>query len=151
KTDSISAGPIKLETPSPDGLVAISIQSIEGTGIDTGAMMHVYNPAEYGGDGTGDLVWHPVLAHAAYKGVEMQLPGAKFAMDEFSADDFRMRQPKHNFAPFLDLAMTHPNLNDQDMDAGAREALVDMMSSFYLGRFGVAGIRLEATGATQFA
>jgi len=151
KTDSITAGPIKLETPSPDGLVAISIASVEGSGIDMGAMIHVYNPAEYGSDGAGDLVWQPVLGHAAYKGIDMQLPGAKFAMDEFSADDFRMRQPKHSFAPFLDLAMTHPNLNDQDMDPSAREAVIDMFSAFYLGRFGVSGIKLEASGTTQFA
>ncbi len=150
KTDSMTAGPIKLETPSPDGLVGLSIASLEGSGIDMGAMLHVYDPSQYGSDGAGDLVWRPVLAHAAYKGVEMQLPGAKFAMDDFSAGDFRMRQPKHSFAPFLDLAMTHPNLSDQDMNPGAREAIIDMMSAFYLGHFGVSGIKLEAGGATQF-
>jgi len=149
KTASITAGPIKLKTPSPDGLVDMTVAGIEATDIDLGAMIRVYDPAAYGSDGTGDLVWHQTLGHAAYKDVEMTLPGAKVAIGGFSMDAFRVRQPRHSFASFLDAVMAHPTMSQQEIADVARDGAVDLFSAFSIGRFGMSDLKVQATGITQ--
>src|SRR5262249_20249722 len=86
------------------------------------------------------------------KGVAMEVPQAKIAIAAFSMDGFKARQPKHSFAAFLDKVMAHPEQSEQAMnDPAAREGVVDMMSAFSLGRFGVSGIKVEERGNNQFA
>ena len=97
-----------MQSPSPDGLVNMTVASVEASDLDLGAMFHVYDPSQYAPDGTGDMIWRTILGHAAYRGVEMELPGAKFTVGDFSMDGFKVRQPKHSFAPLIDAAMAHP-------------------------------------------
>ena len=152
RTASITGGPIKMQSPSPDGLVNMTVAGVEATDMDLGAMIRVYDPSQYAGDGTGDMIWHTTLGHAAYKGVEMVLPGAKLAVGDFSMDDFKVRQPKHSFAPFLDAIIAHPDR--PGMEAATpevREGLVDLMSAFSMGRFSVTNVKVQASGIDQFA
>ena len=54
---SVHAGPLTLQAPAPEGLVGMTVGSVEAHGIDIGAMLRVYNPDAYAG-GVGDMVWH---------------------------------------------------------------------------------------------
>ncbi len=150
KTATVSAGPLKLESPSPDGLVDITIGSVAGSDIDAGAMMRAYDPSTYGPGGIGDMIWHQTLGHAAYKDITMQVPGVQLAIGEFSMDGLKVRQPTHSFAPLLDFAMAHPGMSQQEMADAAREEAVDLLSSIAMGRFAVSGIKVQASGVTQF-
>jgi len=119
KTASITAGQIRMQSPSPDGLVNITVAGVEATDMDLGAMVHVYDPAQYGPDGAGDMIWRTIVGHAAYKGVEMELPGAKIALGDFSMDAFKARQPKHSFGPLLDKLVAHPEQSAHAMEDAA--------------------------------
>ena len=56
KVGSFVAGPIRMESPTPDGLINMTIASIESRDTDLGAFVHVYSPDSYV-DGVGDMVW----------------------------------------------------------------------------------------------
>jgi hypothetical protein len=146
KIASVSAGPLSLQTPSPEGLVDMRVAAIEATGMDLGAMIRVYDPSAYAG-GVGDMVWHPVLAKASYRNVEMELPGARVAIDGIAMDDFRMRQPKESFGSFFDTIMLNPQMSESELNQPAiKKQILNMFAAFGIGRFAVSGVNVTASG-----
>ena len=155
KLASVTAGPLKLETPSPEGLVTMTVGSVESHDVDLGQFIRVYDPSAYEG-GVGDLVWHNVIGLAAYHDVEMDLPGAKVMMHQMAAENFKMRQPKQSFGDFLDAVMVHAGAGDTSPpDAAFQEMALNSLSSlvdaFGIGRFAIDGFKVEATGIDVFA
>lgn len=142
---SVHAGPLTLESPSPEGLVGMSVGSVEAHGIDIGAMLRVYNPDAYVG-GVGDMVWHTALEGSSYQNISLEMPGAKLAMSRFSLQNFKVRQPKASFAEFFDKIIAHPGMSQADIEEISKSHALDMLSAFGFGRFGVTGISVTATG-----
>lgn len=152
KIDSITAGPLSLQTPSPEGLVSMHVDGIEASGMDLSAMVRVYDPDAYAG-GVGDMTWHPVLAKASYRNVEMEMPGAKVSVAGVAMEDFRMRQPKESFAGFFDAILLNPQMAQSEMQGLAKRHMLNMVSAFGIGRFAVTGMSVKASGIDklQFA
>ena len=151
KTATLTVGPARMQSSAPDGPFDMTMARIEATDMDLAAMVHVYDAAEYGSDGAGDMIWRTVLGHAAYKGIEIHFPQATAALGDISIDGFKARQPKHSFTPLLDKVMSHPELADQAMsESAAREGIVDLLSAFSIGRFGMSGLKVEASGYSPF-
>jgi len=147
---SFAAGPIAMESPTPDGLINISIGSIESRDTDLGAFVHVYDPASYA-NGAGDMAWRNAMGHAAYNDVVVAVPGAKINVGSITIDDFRLRQPPVSFANFFDEVMVHPNMPDALAERLAMRAIPAMFSSFYVGRFAVLDTSVEAMGIDHLA
>jgi hypothetical protein len=145
KIASVSAGPLSLQTPAPEGLVSMTVGGIEASGMDLGAMVRVYDPAAYAG-GVGDMVWHPVLAKASYRDMEMELPGAKITVGGIAMENFRMRQPKASFGDFFDTILLNPQIDESQLQGEARRQVLNMLAAFGVGRFAVSGISVAASG-----
>ena len=149
KIASIRSGPLKMESPSPQGLIKMTIGGLESRDFDLAGFVRVYNPDAYAG-GTGDMVWHTVLGLAAYTAIEIEAPGAKIAFGEVSLEDFRMRQPRKSFAEFLDAVMIHPEMSDAQAAELARAHVLDMLSAFGIGRLGIDRFEVAAQGIDHF-
>lgn len=149
KIASIRSGPLKMESPSPQGLVKMTIGGVESHDMDLAAFVRVYNPDAYEG-GVGDMVWHSVLGLAAYQGIEVEVPGAKMAFGEISIEDFKLRQPRRSFAQFLDAVMAHPDMGEDRMNELAKAHVLDMLAAFGIGRFGIDRFEIAANGIDHF-
>ena len=145
KVASFVAGPIRMESPTPDGLINMTIASIESRDTDLGAFVHVYNPDSYV-NGVGDMVWRDGLAYAAYNDIVMDVPGAKLRIGSVILENFRLRQPPESFVDFFDELILHPNMPEALAERLAKRALPAMFSAFSIGRFAVLDTSVEAMG-----
>jgi len=150
KIASVKAGPLSLETPSPEGLVGMNVASLEATGMDLSAMVHVYDPDAYVG-GVGDRVWHTMLQKAAYSGVSMDMPGVKVTIGGLAIDDFRVRQPKKSFAGFFDMIMSNPGMAQSELQDEAKVEVLNMLGAMGFGRFAVNSLNVTASGIDRLA
>ncbi len=141
----MSAGQIQFETPSPQGLVAMTIGSFESHDTDLGAFVRVYDPDAYQG-GVGDMVWHNGVASAAYHNILMDVPGARIAIDGITAEDLRVRQPPTSFTEFLDAIMVNPDMPKSRMERLSRDNAPGLLGAFALGRLAVTGLSVKANG-----
>ena len=150
KIGSMKAGPIKLETPSPEGLVSMTIASVESRDFDLSAFIHVYSPDAYV-NGVGDKVWHQALGFAAYHDIEMEVPGAKITLGEVALEGMKMRQPEESFGEFFDVIIAHPDTPKEQLDALALKRIPGIFSAFGIGRFGFESLEVEATGVDRLS
>lgn len=93
KVAAVSAGPVKTESPSPDPLVTMSMDTTETRDVDLNAFIAIYDPAAYAG-GIGDGVWRPAIGHVAYHNLSVGIPGVTITIGDSAIDGFRLRQPK---------------------------------------------------------
>ncbi|CAN5204424.1 hypothetical protein BH10PSE9_BH10PSE9_07020 [soil metagenome] len=143
KIAGVTAGPLSMEAPSPDGLMRMKVASVEGRDIDLNGFLHVYDPSRYVG-GVGDMVWKPVMRLVAYRDFSIDGPGLRFSMGLVSLENFKLRQPKKSFADFLDRILANPT-EQPDSEESARTAL-SMLSAYGFGRFGISNVDVRATG-----
>ncbi len=61
KIAAITAGPLDMQSPDPDGLVTMKATSFEARDLDLDAALRVFDPTRYAG-GVGDEAWHQVIA-----------------------------------------------------------------------------------------
>ena len=147
KIAAITAGPLTMESPNPDGLVTMKVASFEARDIDLDAVLSVLDPDRYAG-GVGDGVWHTVTGLAAYHDFAVAGPGLKLTMTLLSSEGFKLRQPRHSFASYLDGIIAHPDVPTDDPQGA--QAAVDMLSAYGIGRLGVSGLDVSGTGANAF-
>ncbi len=147
KIAAITAGPLTMEAPNPDGLVKMKVASLETRDIDVGAALRVFDPDSYSG-GIGDGVWHNVTGLTAYHDFVVDGPGLKMTMTLLSVENFKLRQPRHSFAGFLDQVMADPTASTSSPESA--QAIADMLSAYGLGRLGISGLDIAATGMSGF-
>ncbi len=143
KIAGVTAGPLTTESPYPDTLLTMQAGSVEAHDIDLDAALRVLDPDRYAG-GLGDGVWHQVTRLAAYHDVSAGIPGVKLTLRLVSAENVRLRQPPHSFADTLDAAMAAPS--PAAGDVAPASASTDMLSAYALGRFGISGLDVTASG-----
>ncbi len=147
KIAAITAGPLSMESPSQDGLLAMKVASFEAHDLDIDAMLGVFDPDRYA-NGIGDGVWRKVTGLTAYHDFAIAGPGMKVTMSLLSLEDFRLRQPRHSFAGYLDGIFADPNAPTDDPQMA--QAIVDMVSAYSLGRLGMSGLDIAAEGMKTF-
>lgn len=150
KVAAFLAGPIRMESPTPDGLINMTIGSIESRDTDLAAFVHVYDPDSYV-NGVGDMVWRDALAYAAYNDIAMDVPGAKLTIGGIVVENFRLRQPPASFTGFFDEMIAHPNMPDALAERLAMKSIPAMFSAFSIGRFAVLDTRVQAMGIDHLA
>ncbi len=143
KIAAITAGPLSMVSPNPDGLIRMKVASFEAHDIDIDAALRVFDPDRYAG-GVGDGVWHRVTGLAAYHDFAIAGPGVKLTMTLVSTEDFKLRQPPRSFAGYLDRIIADPNAPTNDPQSA--RAAADMLSAYGLGRLGISGLDISAVG-----
>jgi len=150
KVGRFDTGTVRMDSPTPDGLVKMTIAGIESRDTDLGAFVHVYDPTAYV-DGVGDMQWHDAIARAAYHGVVMEVPGARVNFGDIVIEDFRLRQPPESFVGFFDDVIARPNMPAALAERLAMRALPAMFSSFSVGRFAILDTSVDAMGIDHLA
>lgn len=147
KIAAITAGPLSMELPGKDGLMTMKVASFEARDLDIDAMLRVFDPDRYA-SGVGDGVWRKVTGLSAYHDFTVSGPGVKLAMTLLALEDFKLRQPRHSFAAYLDRIFADPNAPTDDPQTA--QAMADMVSAYSLGRMGMSGLDIAAEGMKSF-
>lgn len=148
KLDQFTAGPVVLNTPSPDGILKVTAGKIEARGMDMGAAIHVLDPDQYIG-GVGDGQWRVALASAGYRDLLVEGPGLQFAMGDISYDNVRVRQPPRSFAPLFDQIFADPNMPQPAAEALLKQHLGNFLSTAVVGRMGFGDLDIAGNGNTR--
>ncbi|MFO1184289.1 MAG: hypothetical protein U1E56_05840 [Bauldia sp.] len=148
KVDLFTAGPVTLNTPSPDGIAQFTAGKIEARGVDMGASVHVLDPDEYAG-GVGDGQWRTALASAAYRDVVLDGPGLQFAMGDLTYENIRVRQPPRSFTQFFDQVFARPDMPQAEAEQLLRQHLANFLSSVAVGRVGLGDLDVAGNGNTR--
>ncbi len=143
KIAAVTAGPLHMEAPDPDGLMTMNAISFEARDLDLGAALQVLDPDRYVG-GVGDGVWHVVTRLAAYHDLSLEGPGLKLTLKLLSTEGFRLRQPPTSIAPFFDRIMANPDEEPDDVESG--KAAINVLASYGIDRIGISGLDVAATG-----
>jgi hypothetical protein len=139
KVAAISAGPVKTESPSPNPLVTLSMDTTETRDVDLNALVAVYDPARYTG-GVGDGVWLQAIGHAAYHKVAIGIPGVTLTIGDTAVDGFRMRQAKA--PPLLAPAADDPSASLADQLLRRLDAL----ATYGVDRFATTNLDVAISG-----
>jgi hypothetical protein len=150
KLDQFRAGPVRMESPSKNGLIKTTIGSFESHDTDFAAFARVYDPDAYQG-GVGDMVWHDGMRLAAYNDIVVDVPGAKITINSVAVEDLKVRQPPTSFADFLDAVMVNTDMPKGQMDRLTTAHVADMLGAWSVGRIGVSGFGLKAVGIDHFS
>lgn len=145
---SISAGPIRSQTPDRDQLMAMSIASAHSRDIDLNVVFHVFDPDNYP-NGTGDRVWHQVLAKTVYRDWIMAVPGVTVTMKEASLDNVRLRQPAGGIGILTEFGTREFGDLEDEPEAAGR--FFEVLTSYGFDSFTMTGLAVNAPGLTEFS
>jgi hypothetical protein len=144
---STSAGPLVMESPSPDALLVMTVDDLRSDDIDFGAIAWVLDPAAYA-DGNRD--WRSMLGHAEYDNIIIAAPDFQLRVRSIQIDDFQMRQAAEPFTPVLERIWTDPDLSALEADELTQEILVDLISPWGLGKFSIEGLDIYTDEVDRF-
>ncbi len=139
----IAIGPMRMESPSPSGIVRMSVGGFEGTDLDLSAFVKAYHPDNYPRRGN-DRPWQTAVGRAQYEGFAIDAPDAAMTIARITTEGLKIRPPRRDFVGFADDALADPDLLDDDGEVGLRA--YDLLSSFSVERFVVENVDVEADG-----
>jgi hypothetical protein len=144
KIKAIRAGPLAMASPAEESLVEMSVARAETTDVDINVILRVLDPDAYAG-GTGDRVWRAAIGHGGYHDAAIRLPGVLVSIANAGYERLSLRQPAKPFAGYLDRAIANPDLHQRD-----DPDFPGFISAIGLGRIGLDGLTIKATGITRF-
>lgn len=145
---SISAGPMIVESPSPDGLLTLTVGHVESLNTDLDAMVHVFDVTRYEG-GVGDPEWRTALQGGVYENIVVDAPGIRMRIRSIETDDFRLRQSDNPIWDMID-ALAAADMSAMEADEMAGNMIVDMIMPFGVGRFSINDLDVYAEGLDRF-
>ena len=131
---SMTAGPMTMETETPDGPMQMTFGRIEGRDLDYAAFLSTYNPDPAAAGATGP--WRQAAATVGYYDLVVSGPDFGVSIGAIYADDLEVRQPAVSIAPFFDKVMLDPDAGDDPTPEDMR-ALSAFLGAFSIGRMGV--------------
>ncbi len=147
RIESTSAGPLIMESPSPDALFVITVDDLRSENIDFNAIAWVLDPAAYA---DGDREWRTMLGHAEYRNIIVAAPDLQLRIRAIEIDDFRMRQAAEPFTPILERILTDPDIPALEAEKLTQEILVDLISPWGLGEFSIQGLDIFTDEVDRF-
>jgi hypothetical protein len=144
---STSAGPLIMESPSPDALFVITVDDLRSENIDFNAVAWVLDPAAYT---DSDREWRTMLGHAEYRNIIVAAPDLQLRIRAIEIDDFRMRQAAEPFTPILERILTDPDIPALEAEKLTQEILVDLISPWGLGGFRIQGLDIYTDEVDRF-
>lgn len=147
--DMVSMGPLTQETPSPDGLVKMKVEKIEGRGYNVNAIMDVLDPDRYVG-GVGDGKWRTAVALETYRNWSFVIPGVEIRIGSFETENLRTRQPSKPFTPAIDQIIANPDMDEKALGALALDMVPDIIYSFGIGSSRLSDLDVVAPEIERF-
>jgi hypothetical protein len=150
KIESLSAGPLRVESPSPNPLLDLAVAQAEANAIDLEAFLHVHDPLRYVA-GTGDGIWRAAIGNAAYSDIRMTLPGIALTLGSVTLADFKVRQPYESFAPFIDGITSDRQLPPAVAEALRSRHMAGLLSAHGVRTLAIERVDFQAVGIDQLA
>ena len=144
---STHAGPLIMESPTPDPLFLMTVDELISEDIDIGALAWILDPAGYE---NGDREWRTFLGHAEYNNVIVEAPDIQMRVRTISFDDFKMRQAAEPFVPILEQLARDLDISPRKADAMMQEVLLDLISPWGIGDFSIQGLDIYADDIDRF-
>ena len=149
RLEQLSAGPVAMVAPAPEGLVRFSIDRVESRGMDIDAMARVFDPDRYPG-GAGDGQWRPALAFGAYRNLAIEALDLKISVGTIAVENLQLRQPRRSFAPLFERPNAGAAMTVQESARLTAEHGLDFASSMSVGRIGLEDLDITGTGFSRF-
>lgn len=146
---SVTAGPIFLESPSPDGLMRMSVASIQSSDIDLNAVLNTFDDDAYV-NGVGDGEWHTLLGDASYRGIVVEAPGLQMRIRAIVMEEFRLRQADQPIGTFMDMLLIGTDLPVAEVEAMATDRALDLITPYQLGYFAIEGLDVYTRDVARF-
>ncbi|MGD9740312.1 MAG: hypothetical protein AB7O56_14820 [Bauldia sp.] len=146
---SVSAGPVIIESPYPDGLLSMTVAKVESTDTDLAAIPYIFDLDQYE-NGVGNPEWRTAVGRASYAGIVAAAPGFQMRVRGITLEDFRVRQSDRPVADVLDQLIANGGEPDEALDAMAGELLLDFIMPYGIGRFAIDGIDIYAEDLDRF-
>lgn len=147
RIETSTAGPLVMQTPSPDELVMLTVDELISEDLDINALIRVLDPAAYT---DGDREWRTFLGHTEYNNIILDAPDIRMRIRSIEVDDIAMRQAGSPFTPMLERLLTESDLPALEADAMLEEILLDLISPWRLGGFSIMGLDIYADEVDRF-
>lgn len=145
---SISAGPLVLESPWPDSLLTITVQTIESQNIDFNAIVNAFEADRYV-NGIGNGQWMTLVGQTAYRNIQVDAPGLQMRIRAIEADDFSLRQADRPVEAMFETILLGTEGALQPVVPGV-DFVVDALMSYSIGRLSIQGLDLFTDDLARF-
>ena len=149
KIAKTTMGAMMQETPSPDGLVTMRIESGEIRDYDLDAIVHVVDPDRYVG-GVGDGKWRTAVGLETIRNWSIVVPGAEVRIASFDMEDLKVRQPARSPAPLLDAMLAQPAPSEEELSKLALDLVPGMMQLVGMGSMRMSDLDVVAPELERF-
>lgn len=149
RLEQLTAGPIAMASPAPEGLVRFSVDRMDGRGIDIDAMTRVFDPDRYV-NGVGDGVWKTALNSGGYRNISVEALGLKLTIGSIAAENMKLRQPARSFAAMFDRPEADTRLTGDNSIKLVTGQGLDLLSSASFGRLALDDMDVAGTGFSRF-
>jgi hypothetical protein len=149
KIESVRAAPLKVESPSPNPLVDMTVSRAESRGIDLDAFLEVYDPARYSAG--GERQWRTAIERTSYGDITLNAPGMAMRIAGTEIENFSVRQPPEAFAPLADASLTDAAVSPDLMTAFRTRYLADLLGAYSVGKFIFNDVTFTASGIDELS
>ncbi|MCX5515284.1 hypothetical protein C3941_22385 [Kaistia algarum] len=149
--EKMTVGPMAQETPSPDGLVKMRIESMEVRGYDLDALLSVIDPDRYVG-GVGDGKWRIAIALESLRNWSITIPGGEVRIGAYEVENVKVRQPPRSFpaALVLDELIANPNMEEEKVQKLILDNLPSLFNAFGFGALRLTDLDVVAPEIDRF-
>ena len=144
---STNAGPLIMESPSPDALFTMTVDDMRSENIDFGAIAWVLDLAAYT---DGNREWRTMLDYAEYNNIIVTAPDLQLRIRTVAIDDFETRQSAEPFTLVLEQILTDTDLSALQADELTQRILVDLISPWGIGEISIQGLDIYADDIDRF-
>lgn len=145
----LTAGPIAMASPAPEGLVRFSVDRMDARGVDIDAMTRVFDPDRYT-SGVGDGQWKLALASGSYRNISVDALDLRLTIGSITTENLKLRQPPQSFAAMFDRPESDTKLTgDAAMKLVTGQGL-NFLSSMSVGRMVFDDMDVVGTGFSRF-
>jgi hypothetical protein len=149
RLDQLTAGPVAMASPAPEGLVRFSIDRVESRGLDIAAMARAFDPDRHP-NSAGDEEWRPALAYGAYRNVAIEALGLKATIGALSVENLGLRPPQNGSGALFDESTTNANVSPKEALRLATDRMLGFLSSMSAGQVGIRDLDIVGTGFSRF-
>jgi hypothetical protein len=149
KLETVRAAPLKVESPSRNPLVDMTVSRAEARGIDLDAFLEVYDPARYSAG--GEPQWRTAVARSDYGEITLNGPGMTMRIAGAEVENLSVRQPPEAFAPLANASLSDTAIKPELMTAFRTRHLADLIDAYRVGKLAFSDVTLNAAGIDELS
>ncbi|MBB5751103.1 hypothetical protein [Prosthecomicrobium pneumaticum] len=149
KINTVTVGPIVSDMPSPEGIIKMRADRIEGSGYDLDAIVHLLDPDRYAG-GVGDMQWRIVVGHEAIRNLVYEFPGGSARIGLIAGEAERVRQPPRSFTGLFDALINRQDASPEEIGKEFLPILPDLAKTYSVGMIRMGDLDVVAPEIDRF-